>query len=891
MQNHRGDKRGGNRSTTGKRKPEDEDTIPTDEDSTQKARTIPDLFSQGKRHAAQTSNRTLSPSGKRPRRASPSRNSSTESRDKPEAIPVAEMYNFSDKRAGSCNNNPNAFRLGQPNGGALRPATTSQGHAGNFTPHSGAKRLVVKNLRVTPRLDQERYFEKVWAQLDSALTAIFNDEKPSHSLEELYRGTENVCRQGRAENLVGKLRERCEGHVIGRVLQSLKTRTTETEDIDVLKSVEAAWSAWNARLVTIRSIFYYLDQSFLLHSSKYPVIYEMGRIQFRDAILSDTNLKSKMLYGACRLVELDRREDTLADSRLLRQAVKLFHDIKIYSNDFEPCLLDYSASYFADWADIQAEALYLANYVDSCHTLIEREMARCDIFGLDRDTKRKLTDMLDRILVADKEDVLLDQKDVLGLLRTNNQTALEQLYTLLERQDLGTKLKPAFAAFIIEEGSSIVFDQENEGEMVPRLLKFKEDLDNIAKKSFHQNDTLNNTLREAFETFINQNRRTESTWGTDNPKPGEMIAKYVDLLLRGGIKAIRGRDAQSRGADGVLVDEDSEVNKQLDQVLELFRFVHGKAVFEAFYKNDLARRLLMGRSASDEAEKGMLSRLKSECGAAFTHNLESMFKDMDLARDDMAAYNALIRERKESFSIDLNVNVLSAAAWPSYPDVPVKLPKEISQALSNFEEYYRAKYKGRKLQWKHSLAHCQLKARFPKGDKEIAVSSFQAIVLLLFNDIGSQALSYREIKDATGLSDVELKRTLQSLACAKYRVLIKKPKGKDVNDDDTFVFNAAFSDPKVRIKINQIQLKETKQENKATHERVQADRKYETQAAIVRIMKSRKVIGHQELVMEVIKATKSRGVLEVADIKDNIEKLIEKDYMEREGTDKYRYLA
>lgn len=76
----------------------------------------------------------------------------------------------------------------------------------------------------------------------------------------------------------------------------------------------------------------------------------------------------------------------------------------------------------------------------------------------------------------------------------------------------------------------------------------------------------------------------------------------------------------------------------------------------------------------------------------------------------------------------------------------------------------------------------------------------------------------------------------------------------------------------MRIKINQIQLKETKEENKKTHERVAADRHLETQAAIVRIMKSRKRSTHAELVAEVIKATRSRGVLEVADIKSNIEK-------------------
>lgn len=105
-------------------------------------------------------------------------------------------------------------------------------------------------------------------------------------------------------------------------------------------------------------------------------------------------------------------------------------------------------------------------------------------------------------------------------------------------------------------------------------------------------------------------------------------------------------------------------------------------------------------------------------------------------------------------------------------------------------------------------------------------------------------------------------------------MLTKKPKGKDINPTDVFAYNAAFTDPKMRIKINQIQLKETKEENKTTHERVAADRHYETQAAIVRIMKSRKVITHAELVAEVIKATRSRGVLEPAEIKKNIEKFV-----------------
>jgi cullin-4 len=55
----------------------------------------------------------------------------------------------------------------------------------------------------------------------------------------------------------------------------------------------------------------------------------------------------------------------------------------------------------------------------------------------------------------------------------------------------------------------------------------------------------------------------------------------------------------------------------------------------------------------------------------------------------------------------------------------------------------------------------------------------------------------------------ELARTLQSLACGKVRVLVKDPKGREVADTDSFAFNTAFKDDHVKIKINQIQQKET----------------------------------------------------------------------------------
>ena len=125
-------------------------------------------------------------------------------------------------------------------------------------------------------------------------------------------------------------------------------------------------------------------------------------------------------------------------------------------------------------------------------------------------------------------------------------------------------------------------------------------------------------------------------------------------------------------------------------------------------------------------------------------------------------------------------------------------------------------------------------------------------------------------------------------------MLSKTPKGREINATDAFAVNLGFHDAKNRIKINQIQLKETKEENAATHEDVQRDRQYETQAAIVRIMKSRKTITYSELQAETIAATRKRGAMKGSEIKVQIDKLIEKDYMERDMDAQgmvYRYLA
>ena len=56
-----------------------------------------------------------------------------------------------------------------------------------------------------------------------------------------------------------------------------------------------------------------------------------------------------------------------------------------------------------------------------------------------------------------------------------------------------------------------------------------------------------------------------------------------------------------------------------------------------------------------------------------------------------------------------------------------------------------------------------------------------------FNE--KEEVSFDEMRQSTGIEEEELKRTLQSLACGKARVITKKPASKDVEKTDLFQFH------------------------------------------------------------------------------------------------------
>lgn len=376
-------------------------------------------------------------------------------------------------------------------------------------------------------------------------------------------------------------------------------------------------------------------------------------------------------------------------------------------------------------------------------------------------------------------------------------------------------------------------------------------------------------VNEAFERFINSFSRA-----------AEYISLYVDKLLR--------KDFRS--------SSDDEIEHKLDSVMTLFRYLHEKDVFERYYKLHLTKRLLHARTASSDAERSFISKMKTECGYLYTSKMEVMFNDMKTSDETTSAFKAKVMlDSTDMQGIDLSVAVLTTMSWPISSTEKVSLPFSAVHCTNKFEKYYYGEHEGRRLTWQNSLGTAEVRARFGTGTREydlFSVSAYSMCILMLFNE--HDCMTYQQISEATVIPEKELIRHLQSLSLAKHRVLRKEPREKEVKPNDKFFFNEDFSCRNRRIKMQVISAqKEDESERNQTKGRIDDDRRPVIDTVIVRIMKHRKILEHNKLIVEVTSQLASRFEPNPQDIKKRIESLVDREYLERQRDNRqvYQYVA
>ncbi|KAL3351523.1 hypothetical protein AABB24_019887, partial [Solanum stoloniferum] len=465
-----------------------------------------------------------------------------------------------------------------------------------------------------------------------------------------------------------------------------------------------------------------------------------------------------------------------------------------------------------------------------------------------------------------------------ALLRDDKVEDLSRMYRLFHRIPKG--LEPVANMFKqhVTEGMVLVQQAEDsesnkaesssgsqEQVFVRKVIELLDKYMAYVTDSFANNSLFHKVLKEAFEVFCNNFFAGCSS--------AELLASYCDNILKKG------------GSEKL---SDDAIEETLDKVVKCLAFISDKDLFAAFYRKKLSRRLLFDKSANDDHERLILTKLKQQYGGQFTSKMEGMVTDLTLAKENQSHFQEYLSNNSAANpGIDLTVRVLTTGFWPSYKSSDLSLPVEMVKCVEVFKEFYQTKTKHRKLTWIYSLDTCNINGKFESKTIELIVGTYQAAALLLFN--ASDRLSYSDIKSQLNLADDDLIRLLQSLSCAKYKILTKEPSNRTVSSTDHFEFNSKFTDRMRRIRIPLPFV----DERKKVVEDVDKDRRYAIDACIVRIMKSRKVLPHQQLVLECVEQLSRMFKPDFKAIKKRIEDLITRDYLERdkENPNLFKYLA
>lgn len=670
-----------------------------------------------------------------------------------------------------------------------------------------------------------------------------------------------------------------------------KSKEMDCSSGELLGMVKTFWDDHTLSMRMISDVLMYLDRVYA-KENHLPLIYDAGINLFRDNIIKYNNNELGECLSKFILQDLTaNRNGLIVDIFLNKSIINMFEALsedEATSESGENYYLEYFEKYYLDQTSIYYEAtainLFELNdasvYLMKVKELISNEVNKSALY-LPMVTKPKLINLVESILITSRIDNVMKMTSGLrNWLSTDDSNNLKLLFSLLTRVKHYDGLKSQLKEIIVEQGLALSTKTSVEPE--PKESKEKRkpissskkltadavcwiesciSLKNMYDKAiiyFNNDVNIQKIMDNAFIEFLNANKKFP-----------EYLSLFIDDIVK---KASN--------------NSEEEIEENLNKSIIIFRFISDKDVFEKYYKNHLAKRLL--KSSINDLERTIIEKLKAEQGSSSCKPLEDMYIDI----------NTSIQVSKEFNENKFDIKLLNKSIWPNVQKDKkqqidsVILPAELEEVQKSFEAFYKKYQSKRELEWAYNFGSIDIKVKFDKKPIELNMNLYCGTILLLFEE--HEQLTFEEIEQLTRIQKPDLIRSLQSISVApRTRVLIKQPMSKDINPGDVFKFNNSFTAPMSKVKILTITNKiETDSERSKTIEEVDENRKFEVEAAIVRTMKAKKTLSHNELTNETVRII-TRFIPTPQLIKKRIEALLEREYLQRDTKDRnvYHYVA
>ncbi|XP_065332352.1 cullin-1 isoform X1 [Cloeon dipterum] len=785
-----------------------------------------------------------------------------------------------------------------------------------------------------PTGSKQTELDQIWGDLREGIEQVYSRKSMSKTrYMELYTHVYNYCTNvnqnnsaSRSESRTGALSKNKKTQMSGgaqlvglelykrlrdflkKYLVKLLEDGNDLMDEDVLTFYTRQWEEYQFSSKVLNGVCAYLNRHWVRRECEEGrkgifEIYQLALVTWREYLFSKLN--KQVTSAVLKLIDRERNGETI-NTRLVSGVINCYVELglndedpgargpilSVYKDSFEDRFFEDTAHFYSRESSDFLLHNPFTEYMKKAEQRLLEEQKRVKVY-LHETTLERLAKTCENELI--QKHLELFHEEFKALLDQNKDDDLGRMYSLVARiaDGLGV-LRTLLEQHIYTQGLEAI---EKCGESavndpkvyVSTVLAVHKKYNALVLTAFNNDSGFVAALDKACGRFININAVTRSA--NASSKSPELLAKFCDHLLKKSSKN----------------PEEAELEDTLNQVMVVFKYIEDKDVFQKFYSKMLAKRLVQHMSASDDAESSMISKLKQACGFEYTSKLQRMFQDIGLSRDLNEQFRKHLMNTNETPDIDFSIQVLSSGSWPFQQSFSFSLPTELERSVHRFTNFYSAQHSGRKLSWLYNMSKGELvtncfKNRFVLFGQRIFVayvalysrytlqaSTFQMAVLLQFNSASSWTLG--QLEEHTQIKHDFLVQVVCILLRAK--LLTTEEDESELQSSSVMSLYLGYNNKKLRVNINVPMKTELRVEEEATHKHIEEDRKLLIQAAVVRIMKMRKVLKHQQLVAEVLNQLSPRFKPRVHVIKKCIDILIEKEYLERtEGQkDTYSYLA
>ncbi|CAN6690525.1 unnamed protein product [Malus baccata var. baccata] len=563
------------------------------------------------------------------------------------------------------------------------------------------------------------YMQKGITKLKRILEGLPEPQFSSEEYMMLYTTIYNMCTQkppnDYSQQLYDKYREAFEEYITSTVLPALR----EKHDEFMLRELVKRWANHKLMVRWLSRFFHYLDRYFIARRSL-PALNEVGLTCFRDLVYREVNANARI--AVIDLIDKEREGEQI-DRALLKNVVDIFVEIGMgqmesYEQDFEAHLLVDSGEYYSRKAANWILTDTCPEYMSKAEECLKREKERVNNY-LHSSSEQKLVEKVQHELLIVYSTQLLEKEGsgCRAMLRLDKVDDLSRIFRLYNKIPKGLDpVSLVFKQHITAEGTALVQQAEDaassqarggagtqEQVLIKNIIELHDKYMKYVDDSFQNHTLFHKALKEAFEVFCNKSVSGSSS--------AELLAGFCDNILKKG------------GSDRL---SDEAIEETLEKVVKLLAYISDKDLYAEFYRKKLARRLLFDRSANEDHERSILTKLKQQCGGQFTSKMEGMVTDLTIARDHQKGFEEYLHDNPAvNPGMDLTVTVLTTGYWPSYKSFDLNLPEEMVKCVEVFKGFYETKTKHRKLTWIYSLGTCNVTGKFDTRPIELIVSTYQ----------------------------------------------------------------------------------------------------------------------------------------------------------------------